>query len=1095
MPAKKKAKKQTFHGSLVLNKWLLGFFAGETFASLQDRLSAPEHEGVVNKEGQTGFFEELNRWLINQDRISESELRRYDLNILRHWERITERRNKLEGTPMHMKYFQYLSLLFSEIYLDWYFNRKEDLLVGLNQKLAEWNRTVPARERMQPYANEDLNKIAFWNATGSGKTLLLHVNLLQYQEYFEEATRGRERIDKIILLTPNEGLSNQHLEELELSGLNGLLFDKEFTAMPGYVEIIDVNKLGDKMGDKVVAVEAFEGNNLVLVDEGHRGTGKEAGVWLERREKLCAEGFSFEYSATFGQSVAKGKTAAQALGKKDPSPENKLKAKRNGVKEAYAKCILFDYSYKFFYEDGYGKESLILNLGSNKDDAVGNNYLTACLLSFYQQQWLYRTRGDVIKAFNIENPLWVFVGNKVNDDGSDIYRMLCFFAWFVNHPKEATEYIDELKSDRSRLLNEKGMSIFEKRFLPLSNVDADTIYEDILHTTFNADNRQRLKLTHLKGSSGELSLSLGSSEAFGVINVGDGAKLRKTVEKELEKSEAFDLEDDAFGGSIFADINRPGSKINVLIGSRKFTEGWSSWRVSTMGLLNLGRGEGSQIIQLFGRGVRLKGKDYSLKRTTPHERPKKSFVEHLETLNIFGVRADYMAQFKDYLKEEGVTPSDEVIEIDFETQRNDGNGHLKTLKLKDGYKDSQLNGFKRKQSPYLFEIPEPLRKKIKEPKAVLDLYPKIQALQTAEQADGEDTAAKKNEITLGIEQLSFVNYDRVFLALQEYKSERTWFNLRLDKERLVRFCEPGPGKSNWYTLYAPEEELRLRRFGDALKWERVLIQLLKEYTNQFYTAMKNVYEEQFYEYVSLKSDDDNFIRSYHFSIEQGDEGEIYAERIAELKTLVESGKMGEASKWNANHMVAICFDRHLFYPLIHLDASKRLPVKMRPLGLENDDEVRFVKDLESFYGSERGKEIFKDKDLYLLRNASSKSKGIGFARAGNFYPDFLLWIVDGDKQWLSFIDPKGIRNLSFEQGKLQLYKEIKTYERDLGDPNVVLNAFILSGTKFEDLINNPFESVQELEDRHIFFLEEGGKRYLPKIFDQILKEALLEGVE
>src|SRR3546814_19182052 len=58
-----------------------------------------------------------------------------------------------------------------------------------------------------------------------------------------------------------------------------------------------------------------------------------------------------------------------------------------------------------------------------------------------------------------------------------------------------------------------------------------------------------------------------------------------------------------------SDLNKD-SRLNVLIGSRKFTEGWSSWRVSTMGLLNMGQGEGSQIIQLFGRGVRLKGKGF-----------------------------------------------------------------------------------------------------------------------------------------------------------------------------------------------------------------------------------------------------------------------------------------------------------------------------------------------------------------------------------------------------------------------------------------------------------------------------------------------------
>ena len=98
----------------------------------------------------------------------------------------------------------------------------------------------------------------------------------------------------------------------------------------------------------------------------------------------------------------------------------------------------------------------------------------------------------------------------------------------------------------------------------------------------------------------------------------------------------------------------------------------------------MGQGEGSQIIQLFGRGVRLKGKDFSLKRTAPNQRPKGLYLDKLETLNIFGVRASYMAAFKDYLKEEGITPSDEIIELDFPTQPNLPTKKLKTLALKDG---------------------------------------------------------------------------------------------------------------------------------------------------------------------------------------------------------------------------------------------------------------------------------------------------------------------------------------------------------------------------------------------------------------------------
>ena len=39
----------------------------------------------------------------------------------------------------------------------------------------------PEIKALQPYSEEDLNKLAYWNATGSGKTYILHINILQYQ--------------------------------------------------------------------------------------------------------------------------------------------------------------------------------------------------------------------------------------------------------------------------------------------------------------------------------------------------------------------------------------------------------------------------------------------------------------------------------------------------------------------------------------------------------------------------------------------------------------------------------------------------------------------------------------------------------------------------------------------------------------------------------------------------------------------------------------------------------------------------------------------------------------------------------------------------
>ena len=114
--------------------------------------------------------------------------------------------------------------------------------------------------------------------------------------------------------------------------------------------------------------------------------------------------------------------------------------------------------------------------------------------------------------------------------------------------------------------------------------------------------------------------------------------------------------------------------------------------------------------------------------------------------------------------------------------------------------------------------------------------------------------------------------------------------------------------------------------------------------------------------------------------------------------------------------------------------------------------------------------------------------------AGNFYPDFLLWLVDDStgEQWLSFVDPKGLRNLDLSHPKLGLYKEVKTLEATLADQakpedaNLVLNAFVLSPTKFLDLLNvGDAIKKKELEDRHVLFMEDGANSYLNKMFERI----------
>lgn len=1097
----------SFHKQLVLNQWCLSFFKGGDLQSLKFRLGEDRHEGI-DEDGQTTFFHELTQNLFEVDLISELELRLYDLNIVQHWNTITERRNKLEGMTLNMKYFQYLSLLFTEIYLDWYFNRPQKLLNCLNEQLKKYNTTAEAENRFQSFHADELNKLAFWNATGSGKTLLLHVNIHQYLHYFQ---KGRAIYpDKIILLTPNEGLSRQHLGELNLSGFGfSKMFDKNRSGVfKGTIEIIDINKLGDEMGEKTVAVEAFEGKNLVLVDEGHRGTGTAAGAWMSRRETLVRGGFAFEYSATFGQAVSKGLTVEKAeyeLVKKKAkllfdttnlkklneshkaqlslNSDEKRSARTLATREVYAKNILFDYSYKYFYEDGYGKESLILNLKDADyiQEHIARQYFTACLLSFYQQQFLWATNREKLSDFNIEKPLWVFVGNTVSGEDSDILNVLRFFAGFLNDEAQTKVWLKDLIGNTARLLDGKGRNIFHDRFTPLMEFGVDDVYTGILKQLFNADAKQRLKVVNLKNSKGELVLRVGESEPFGLINIGDDAGFFKEAESD-ENVEYFDTEVDDFGGSVFGTLNNKSSLLNVLIGSRKFTEGWSSWRVSTMGLLNMGKGEGSQIIQLFGRGVRLKGKDYSLKRSTPSQRPKGANLERLETLNIFGVNAGYMAAFKDYLKEEGITPSDEIIELDFETRPNFPKSKLKTLTLKDGYKDNQVNGFKRTHFPWLYEIPEEFVGKIKEAHISLDLYPKLEALATQDKGNAPDGNIRHMG-KIAAETMALFDFDRIYLAVQEYKLLKSWSNLRLDHEKLIAFCL---SRNDWYTLFIPKAELQIVSFADIGKQEDILIRLLQDYTDRFYKSLKTAYEGQFYDIVYVKEDDDTLRKVYQFEIEDTTEGEAYEKKLKVLQELVNSGNIGEASKWNAGQMVAICFDSHLYYPLFAIEGA--VPLKMRPLSFDAPSEIQFIRDLEAFYQSDLGRKVIGKKSLYLLRNADTKAKGLGFALAGNFYPDYLLWLVDDEtgEQFLNFIDPKGIRQMNLTDPKLGLYREVKVLQDKLADPKLTLNAFILSGTPSDSLINVTCDK-SDLEDRHVLFMNEGESVYLSKMFAKITR--------
>ncbi|MBR4903320.1 MAG: DEAD/DEAH box helicase family protein [Selenomonadaceae bacterium] len=1067
--AKKNIPQVSFDDQLVLFRYFLNELKLNSLESLSAELNSTDYEGV-NESGNTYFYEYISHVCkMRNANITTEKLRLYDENICRHTRHIAERRGGLKW-----KYFQYIALLFTEIYLDRYFSDAENFCNDLNAWLQELKPL-----EFQPYTTDKLNKLAFMCATGSGKTLIMHMNILQFRHYFKRAKRLNSKlsINKVIVLAPNEGMSNQHLEELALSSIPARLFDKNIGGLfdKDAVIVIDMNKLKEDGKVKTVSVDSFEENNLVMVDEGHRGLSGD--VWYDYRTRLSKEGFAFEYSATFKQAL---NTKNERL-----------------IVEEYGKSIIMDYSYKYFYGDGYGKDYRIYNLKGNINSEQKNLYLVGCLLSFYQQMKLFNTKADELQKFRIEKPLMIFVGNRVTapvkSSGlsqaekellTDVEEVLLFLNNFLSKRTQSIEHIRAILTGDSGLIDERGQELFYQNFRALQdiNINPAEIFADILRVVFNVDgnaDEPRLRMKNISQISGEIGLKVGEhSDYFGVINIGDTSGLMKNCERKgiLVGTEEF------LSSSLFRNINTANSKINMLIGSRKFTEGWNSWRVSTMGLINFAKGEGSQAIQLFGRGVRLKGYDGCLKRSGKLDSrltlPK--HIDLLETLTIFGIRAQYMEDFKSYLEREG-TPVNETIR----------EYTLPVISRFNAVKDKKLHTiivrrdahFKQQAARLILDKPDAgFLSYLLKSKTVIDCRSRIQ---TIDSTFSLKIDSLPNEFTIPTDISPLLDIQRIFEELQAYKTEKRYYNLSIVKEKLIEILNV----DGWYGLLIPKNHLEINTPEKLAAFTDYAIMALKSYTDKFFKYEKERWEAPRLTYAVLEADDSNFVDEYTLTYTQQNEqdttGDDLEKFISEMSAVLKSNNgLDEYKKYYLhNKLILFDFQPHLYAPLICLEKSN-LKIQVSPVAL-NHDEMKFVDYLKTYV--ETHENLLADKSLYLLRNKSKV--GIGFFEAGNFYPDYILWIDTPAKQYINFIDPKGLLRIRADDPKIEFYKTIKELEKRLSatitGKKIVLNSFIMSATKFSELSDWWSMTPEELANKNVYELD--NRECVNSMIEKILK--------
>ncbi|TPI04305.1 restriction endonuclease subunit R [Helicobacter pylori] len=438
-----------------------------------------------------------------------------------------------------------------------------------------------------------INRLAFYMATGSGKTIVI----IKLVELLSVAIRmGLIPKKNIMFFSANENLIKQFEKEIEKYN-RGKDFSKQidfknlkkvthkdFHRAPkdSFIKQIALFYYrADLMSDEESKENLLNykdywdnGENYVILDEAHKGNKSES-----KRQAifslLSLKGFLFNFSATF-------------------------------TEESDLITAVYNLSVGEWVKLGYGKESVLLkknNLSAFKDLKDLNDrekeiaLLKALLLLgmqkryktegyFYDPLMLVFTHSVNVKNSDAEIFFKTLVRVIENDDGNDFVKAKEDLLEEIKDP----EFLFSANKDK-----DYKVEVFKEG---LKSMDFKGLKEEV----FYASNGHIEVIINPKNNQ-EIAFKLNTSDkVFCLIKIGDitewiceKLKSVKVVSKNLSFKEE----------SYFSQIDR--SSINILVGSRTFETGWDSTRPSVILFLNIGLDDDAKklVKQSFGRGVRI----------------------------------------------------------------------------------------------------------------------------------------------------------------------------------------------------------------------------------------------------------------------------------------------------------------------------------------------------------------------------------------------------------------------------------------------------------------------------------------------------------
>lgn len=434
-----------------------------------------------------------------------------------------------------------------------------------------------------------INRISFWMATGSGKSLVL-VKLIE--QLHALIAQGEIPTCDVLVLTARDDLLEQleaHVKEFNsrMSGLRIVLQSlKSYPEVKGSflptlsqdeitVFTYRSDNLGDEQKERILDFRNYEsgGRWYVLLDEAHKGDREES-----KRQHiysiLSRNGFLFNFSATFTDARDKLTTA-------------------------------YNFNLSEFVRAGYSKHIAVLRqencaFSSREDytDAEKQRIVLKMLLTLacVHRAW-QDSRIQTKCAYH--RPLGLVLVHSVNTEDADLKR---FFQELERIGQGEPSVWDQACRELDQEFAQGVSWVFEGEcFRPDWSVGSLT-YRDLLRSVYNADEPGKIEVLIRPSNRHELAFKLKSAaKPFALIKIGDISEWLKS------KLQGYEIVEGYVNESLFAELNAEDSPINLLMGSRSFYEGWDSNRPNVIAYINIGTGIRARkfILQSIGRGVRI----------------------------------------------------------------------------------------------------------------------------------------------------------------------------------------------------------------------------------------------------------------------------------------------------------------------------------------------------------------------------------------------------------------------------------------------------------------------------------------------------------